>query len=250
MTVKMTTAGLPVSMFSDDDSQSSTVATSTDQCVNGSAMTTSTMQIGRRTRQRKVRFSLDKNVQHACIPNRSDMTEEDNRAIWYNRNDFAEIKQTLIPVIRKMMKEEPLDEEMGETSRGLEYRTREGATRRQRNKRQATHAVLEEQERQLNEGVYEVELLSAVYCRMSAHCKAEAYNLGVRDEATARVITRDIECLRHIHVSPVEDGMDDSLHKDDKVTSGFARFRVARSILNDIRVFTLDHRQAIIGKAA
>jgi hypothetical protein len=236
---------LPRSYFTDDDSQSSTIPANDDVHhdsvhAHGKLMIVRQME----TRKRKLRFNLDNNLEHP-VPHRSDLTENDMKEIWYDRFDFQAIKQTLIPVIRKMMRDEPLDEAMEETSRGLEYRTREGATRRQRNKLQAIHAVLAE-------GIYNVELLSSVYCRFSAHCKDEARNLGHHDEVAARIITRDVECLRYIQTVVMDDEErdDDICEEKHFFSSGFARFRVTRSLINDIKALTLDRRSIITGKAA
>jgi len=81
------------------------------------------------------------------------------------------------------MRGEHIEENNEQTTRGLEYRTRQGAIRRQHNKLEAINAVLDEQDRQYNVGDFNDELLAAVYRNSSAHCQVAAYDLGLEDEA-------------------------------------------------------------------
>lgn len=64
----------------------------------------------------------------------------------------------------------------------LEFRTREGAMRRQHNKLDSINAVLDEQERQKTIGHMDSEKLRSIYVSRSAHCSLEARQLGINDE--------------------------------------------------------------------
>ena len=91
------------------------------------------------------------------------------------------------------MKGEEVEETNYQSIRGLEYRTRKGAVRRQHNKLEAISAVLDEQDRQYNEGLFNEELLAEVYRSCASHCQDEAYILALKDEATARDLLTEPE---------------------------------------------------------
>jgi hypothetical protein len=136
--------------------------------------------------QKRFRLSLASN-QIFPIPRIDDLTEEEIKATWYERGDYEKIKMAMIPLIRKMMKKEKIEESNKETTRGLEYRTRQGAIRRQHNKVEAITAVMDEQDRQMEEiGHLDDELLSSVYCQMNEHCRLEAHQLALGDVEPAR----------------------------------------------------------------
>jgi len=107
--------------------------------------------------------------------------------------------------------------------RGLEYRTREGARRRQTNKITAITAVLDEQDRQIYEGIWDPEALADVYRQNSAHCIDSAFLLGLRDEQDTAVSMSSLEELtKEIlgHVIPFgfnrSEQLDDDLVKDEQ----------------------------------
>jgi hypothetical protein len=146
---------------------------------------------------KRFNFSLSSNEIYN-VPHIDDMTSEEVKAIWYEKADYEKIKMAMIPLIRKMMKRESIAETDKETIRGLEYRTRQGAIRRQHNKLEAITAVLDEQDRQLDcEGCIDEELLAEVYQRFSAHCQEEAHALALGDVRPAREHSEDaIELVR------------------------------------------------------
>jgi hypothetical protein len=80
-----------------------------------------------------------------------------------------------------MMTGEIIEESDRQTIRGLEYRTRKGAVRRQHNKVEAITAVMDEQDRQIEEGFMNDELISQVYMEVSARCQEEAHQLALKD---------------------------------------------------------------------
>ena len=126
------------------------------------------------------------------------MTPEEVKAIWYEKADYEKIKMAMVPIIRKMMKKESIPETDRETIRGLEFRTRQGAIRRQHNKLEATTAVLDEQDRQLDtDGQVDDELLAKVYKDFNAHCQIEAHKLALGDVQPAKEHCSDaVELVR------------------------------------------------------
>ena len=135
--------------------------------------------------KKSVRIQLESN-QIFDVPHIDDMSEQEIATIWYDRPDYEEMKQSFIPIIKKMMRGAKVEETDSETARGLEFRTREGAVRRQHNKIQSIHAVLDEQDRQLALGIHDVEKISEMYVEASQHCVGSARDLGEMDEEFVR----------------------------------------------------------------
>eukprot|EP00977_Amphora_coffeiformis_P023467 scaffold13449_cov188-Amphora_coffeaeformis.AAC.2 len=135
--------------------------------------------------KKTVRIEVDSN-EVFLVPHIDDMSEEEILTIWYDRPDYDLMKQSFIPILRKMMRGTNIEETDKETVRGLEYRTREGALKRQHNKVHSIHAVLDEQERQLSLGIHDVEKISEIYGGASQHCSMSARDLGEMDEEFVR----------------------------------------------------------------
>lgn len=134
--------------------------------------------------KKRTRFALANNeIFH--IPHINDMSDEEVLGVWYEKVDYDTIKQSIIPIVKRMMKGEAIEETNEMTIRGLEYRTRKGAIRRQHNKVEAITAVLDEQDRQIELDINDPELISQVYVECSAHCLREAQELAAGDIAEA-----------------------------------------------------------------
>ena len=143
-------------------------------------------------REIMVRFRLESNEIYP-IPHIDEMEDELVRDIWYEKRDYDAIKNKLIPLIRQMMKGEEVEESNKSSVRGLEYRTRQGALRRQHNKLEGSSSVLAEQKRQLDENQVDDELLAEVYRSASSHCQDSAYALALKDEA---FVQKDLDSMR------------------------------------------------------
>lgn len=142
--------------------------------------------------KRRLHFDLTENRVHP-IPHINDLSDLEVKQTWYERSDYEKIKIALIPIVRKMMKGEYIEETNGQTIRGLEYRTRQGAIRRQHNKAEAIATVLDEQDRQLGcEGQVNDQLLRQAYIHVNAHCRKEAHELALGDVAPAREHCADV----------------------------------------------------------
>jgi hypothetical protein len=136
--------------------------------------------------QKRLYFSLSSNEIHP-IPHIDDLSDEEVKATWYERSDYDNIKMAMIPIIRKMMKGVTIEETDSQTTRGLEYRTRQGALRRQHNKIEAISAVLDEQDHQIESvGRLNDEILSNVYRQINTHCQEEAHQLALGDVQPAQ----------------------------------------------------------------
>jgi hypothetical protein len=133
---------------------------------------------------RRARFALSNN-QVFLIPHINDMTDEEVLNIWYEKHDYDQIKANIVPIVQQLMQGDNIEESNEITIRGLEFRTRNGAIRRQNNKLGAITAVLDEQDRQFDEDVNDPHLISQAYLEISDLCLREAQQLALRDAAFA-----------------------------------------------------------------
>jgi hypothetical protein len=131
--------------------------------------------------KKRVRIELEYNIVFD-VPHIDDMSDADVAAIWYEKQDYELMKQSFIPVIKKLMRGAKVEESNNETARGLEFRTRDGAMQRQKNKIQSVQTVLDEQDRQFSVGLYDVEKISELYATFAQPCLILARDLAVEDE--------------------------------------------------------------------
>jgi hypothetical protein len=155
----------------DDDDDDSTVVT---------ALTTGTSSPVQR--RRKLRFSLEYN-QSFPITHVNDIDDAEFFAIWYGPRDYQTIKKNIFLMLRKMKKGEKIEENDEQTVRGIERRTAQGVNLRQKNKLKAMTALLDEQDRQFENGEQNDELLAEAYSNATYHSQEEAYALGLKDQA-------------------------------------------------------------------
>jgi hypothetical protein len=169
-------------------------------------------------RKRSVSFAETASVH--IIENLQHMSNDELRNTWYRKSEFDEIKKRMIPLIKAMMRGEPTAESDEVTFRGLEYRTRQGALRRQHNKVNSYTSVLDEQDRQRHAGVLDIDAIRNVYIQNSAHCLVSARQLGVEDEEVIRGFM-DVEPYEaHIEdcsPSDSEDSFSVSSHSQQKL---------------------------------
>jgi hypothetical protein len=150
----------------------------------------------------RVRFNLLKNRVH-CVKVAQIIGDKEVSIRWYQKQDFVAIRQDLIPILRKMMKNAPVVETSRVTTRGLEHRTQRGAIRRAYYKSEALHRVLEEQELQrLFREYRDEDRLARVYRSITEHCQRHAHELALTDVAPAVEFCSGItiDTIRNLHI--------------------------------------------------
>ena len=134
--------------------------------------------------QAKVKFVHKIKVHR--IPHLSDLPEDVVASTWYNRSEFDAVKRSYQVTVRMIMKGHVFtsyDEDTNShCTRGLEYRTKEGARFKQKVKLYAMLAVLDEQDRQRQAGVRDPESLSKAYRQESEKATSRAFVRGLKDE--------------------------------------------------------------------
>lgn len=150
------------------------------------------------TARRRCRVTFAPVTEIQEVPHVNDLDPEEISEIWYCKRDYEMIKSTYMQTVRMMANgstSQLFENEDDHCFRGLEYRTREGARRRQSNKITAITAVLDEQDRQIYEGIWDPEALADTYRRTSAHCTDAAFLLGLRDEQDTALSMSSLEEL-------------------------------------------------------
>jgi len=135
---------------------------------------------------KSVRFSEDAH-ELFLIPHLDEFTEEEMISIWYEPNDYSNMKNEYKDTVFLIECGKGLDE-VEHTARGLEYRTQEGAWARYENKRDAYNAVLDEQDAQWKGDYDDDEALRRVYLEHSAKCAVNANRLAIADAREAERI--------------------------------------------------------------
>jgi hypothetical protein len=159
-----------------------------------------------------LRFEENMNRIHP-IPHLDEMPQSEVRATWYTAEEYGEIKAAYQLTIFMMEAGEELkvDEH---TSRGLEYRTQEGAWARYENKRDAYNAVLDEQDRQWQRDVDDHDEIARIYLQHSAKCAEAAASRAAVDEIEAREILKSIIPPKRRSIKKKNSDLSKKLEKD------------------------------------
>jgi hypothetical protein len=127
------------------------------------------------------------------IPHLDDMSDDEIADVWYDCQEYSEIKSAFQVTLHLMETgQKILHDDEEHTSRGLEYRTQDGAWARYENKRDAYNAVLDEQDRQWKDDADDHDALSRVYLEHSAKCLEAARKRAKEDARIAKKICADL----------------------------------------------------------
>lgn len=136
-----------------------------------------------------ISFSGKKHIKK--IPHLNTMSEEDIEQIWYSHYDYDDIKASFEYTVFMMDAGEAKTVENDEhTTRGLEMRTEEGAWARFEHKRDAYNAVLDEQDRQWNDGEDDPEQIAALCLEVTESAAKGALERGLSDQEACEKINK------------------------------------------------------------
>jgi hypothetical protein len=115
-----------------------------------------------------------------------DYTKEEIVATWFSKTDFENIKADMRFALG-WLRAGILDQDtISYCRRGLECRTKEGTRKRMFNKASTRNAVLNEQDRQLDIFVTDLEAIAKIYIAASRLSQVSARTMGLFDEKEAR----------------------------------------------------------------
>jgi hypothetical protein len=138
-------------------------------------------------REPKVRFF--KRVHIRRVPNREELSEEQVLDVWYSREEFKEIRQECFAAIRIMTSGDAIldDDDEEYCFRGLEYKTKAAYKERRQNKLEVRHAVLDEQEFQIENELDDPEWIAKLSRDGSRPCVRAAILAAKKDEQGSRL---------------------------------------------------------------
>jgi len=140
---------------------------------------------------KRSRVAFRKSVTARRALHLKDFTDEEIRNCWLSVEELEICSQDIIRTIELVSN--GCDQEC--CRRGTEQRTQEGNMKRQRNKKMAWLAVLQEQEAQWEKGVIDDEAIAAAYHNASSHCLTEARIRARRDQEDALLSNLGIHYL-------------------------------------------------------
>jgi hypothetical protein len=133
---------------------------------------------------RRHRVSFNQNVLCRETLHKNDYTVEEKHNAWFQKAEMVQIKADMVATVRMITRGDLVDDTVEHSTRGLEFRSREGANKRKINKFRALEAVLDEQDEQFDCGIVNDRAISLVYQSVSLRCRKEAHARGICDAVT------------------------------------------------------------------
>jgi hypothetical protein len=166
-------------------------------------------------RPRTIRFAPKIKVQQ--IPHICSMPQDLVDAVWYNQQEYANIKKSYAATVRLMMRGllfSPEQEDSEHCTRGLGYRTKEGSKLRHKIKLSGLIAVIEEQGRQFREGSgNDPEAIAKVYKEsVATKSQAIAFVQGLKDKQEIQEYLNDDDLTFRESSDILEDEEVDEMH--------------------------------------
>jgi hypothetical protein len=112
----------------------------------------------------------------------SEISDEEMAEVWYNEEEYAEIKSHVTETIKRVTEGDSVEEVDGYCMRGLEGRTKFGARRRKNNKAKALDAVWTTQIKLWKHKIDNPLLIAASYKPHSTNAKYPAIAVAHDDE--------------------------------------------------------------------
>ncbi|KAI2498839.1 hypothetical protein MHU86_15640 [Fragilaria crotonensis] len=139
--------------------------------------------------------SFNKSVFVRETLHKADYTIEERENTWLQKDEMAQIKADMVATVRLFSRGVLAEDTSEHCSRGLEFRSREGAYRRKINKFRALEAVLDQQDEQFDTGIFNEKAISMIYQSVSLRCRKEAHDRGICDaiEVYGRILSPIIQ---------------------------------------------------------
>lgn len=134
------------------------------------------------TKPRRQRVSFNQNVLVRETLHKNDYTIEEKEDAFFQKAEMTQIKAEMVATVRMIARGDLVEDTFEHCSRGLEFRSREGANKRKSNKIRALEAVLDEQDEQFDAGIINEKAISLIYQTVSLRCRKEAHDRGICDE--------------------------------------------------------------------
>lgn len=145
---------------------------------------------------KKVRWKPDEKLAKKYYSlSKKDMPTEERESYWYSKSDDKKIFAAAKMTVKMIMMGKPFDD-VTNTSRGLECKTRNESMKRVRAKKRVTAALKTEQELQRLEGVRNPERLAVAIAKHTEELAALAAEQGIEDEQEVQEYLNDVRRSR------------------------------------------------------
>eukprot|EP00934_Nitzschia_sp_Nitz4_P000909 Nitzschia sp. Nitz4//scaffold42_size132992//21014//21655//NITZ4_003382-RA/size132992-processed-gene-0.3-mRNA-1//1//CDS//3329551667//909//frame0 len=111
---------------------------------------------------------------------RHELSQKEHTQAWYSESEFLEMANDCFNIVEKLRREKST-----KCPRGLERMTRIGKMQAAENRRNAVNLVLDEQDRQAMEGVYDDDYTAYLYHSISSSCHLWSAVVGLHDQKEA-----------------------------------------------------------------
>jgi hypothetical protein len=144
----------------------------------------------------RIRIRFHENVQRRWHFGRHEYTTEELDACWFRGEEYQQIASSCCKNIQRLEEQQQLDDakriknnnNKKFCSRGLESHTHLAAIAKNRNRRVAWDAVLDEQYDQVSLGAIDEEAIASCYRDCSSSCRLWAIHVGQQDQRVADLI--------------------------------------------------------------
>jgi hypothetical protein len=142
----------------------------------------------RSMKKRNIKVVFTEMVTVTHVLHLEDFTDEEFKASFYDITELESIK-TELNLTAELVEVGDLHNDISEyCRRGTEYRTGQGARRRISNKHVGRDAVLDEQDVQWEDGVFDPDAIAGIYAAATWRCQIEVHRLALQDEKEAQEI--------------------------------------------------------------
>jgi hypothetical protein len=136
--------------------------------------------------EKSVRIDLDSNKTR-LVERLTELAGADAESLWHGRSHLDKVRANVFPILLRLDYGDKVAESSEETTRGLEYYTKYGASRRRNRKTACRQAILLEQDRQSRKAVIDSDSLAQISSHHSRQSVEEALDLAQWDEDAADI---------------------------------------------------------------
>ena len=141
--------------------------------------------------------TFNENVTCKIVLHYNDYTYAEKQACWYNQTEWKAMRHNVKEAVRAMSTTSNKDQECDDAhitttttattpcTRGLENRTPKETKRKRQKRLDVCLAVINEQERQWNDGIVDSDKIAFISGYFTHSCKIQARAIGVMDELEA-----------------------------------------------------------------
>eukprot|EP00934_Nitzschia_sp_Nitz4_P002973 Nitzschia sp. Nitz4//scaffold29_size155292//138387//139229//NITZ4_002688-RA/size155292-processed-gene-0.30-mRNA-1//1//CDS//3329546538//2963//frame0 len=166
-------------------------------CTTAASTVCSDCSSGSHTSSKKKKsVSFAKNVRVSLTMGRDEITDEEFASAWYNENEFLDIADDCFDLVKQVRRGE-----LSKVPRGLERLSKTGMKQAIENRKASIYMVLDEQDLQIRDGIYDEDCLAYLYHNVTSSSQLWATAVGGQDQKEAENVYDDDDdgALEELH---------------------------------------------------